>query len=100
MAGSIPSGLEVCYTEVMNCDQQVWRHWAARLKKWGIVNLVASLLEALGPLTVVGAQFVYLGQPLLRGVFPEGSLNSAARLLEDPGQVQAFARILREDKTA
>lgn len=100
MAVSKPSGYEVCYTVAMDCDQQVWRHWAARLRKWGITNLVASTLEALGPLSVVGAQFVYLGQPLLRGIFTEQSMNTAARLLEDPDQGRAFVQILREDETA
>jgi hypothetical protein len=49
------------------------------------------LLEAGGPLTVLGAQAVYLGQPFLGGK----KLDSLAHMLEEDEETQAFARYLR-----
>ena len=48
----------------MNENRQEWRTWARVLHRWGLENAAASVLEALGPLAVVGAQLVYLTQPI------------------------------------
>jgi hypothetical protein len=57
---------------------------------------VAALLEALGPLTLVGAQAVYFSQPLLGAILPEQQLEALARVLEDRQETEAFVLILRE----
>ena len=77
-------------------DQQIWQFWNRSLHRWGVQHLVASVLEAVGPLSLVGAQFVYLGQPLLSAALPAEHLDALARLLEDPLQSRAFAAYLRE----
>lgn len=59
---------------------------------------MASLLEAIGPLSVLAAQIVYLGQPLMQGIFPEKNFNVAARLFEDPDRLRMFTQLLREEK--
>ena len=51
----------------MDANHHIWRVWANQLHMWGVNDLVATLLEALGPLTILGAQLVYIGQPLLTG---------------------------------
>ena len=61
---------------------------------------MASFLEAVGPLSVLGANMVYLCQPLLHNIFPDEHLVALAQLLEDPVQTEAFANILREEPSA
>ena len=80
----------------MSADRQNWDIWTNALRRWGLHNLVATLLEALGPLTVLGAQVVYLLQPLLNNLVPQSQLETLANLLEDPIQTHAFASLLRE----
>jgi hypothetical protein len=74
----------------------IWRIWANTLHRWGMENLAASILEAVGPLAVLGAQAVYLSQPILDGILPANHLQAMAHLFEDHDQRQAFIAILRE----
>lgn len=81
----------------MNPDQQIWQIWASNLHRWGIENWVAALLEAAGPLSVLGAQAVYFGHPILRGAVPDSYMEALAHMLEEPSQTQAFVSLLREE---
>jgi hypothetical protein len=78
-------------------DQRLWQAWAGKIHRWGFENWVASFLESLGPLTILGAQFIYMVKPFLGQSIPEEYLNSAARLMEDTGHVKVFTRMLREN---
>ena len=49
------------------------------------------MLEAGAPLTVLGAQALYISQPFLGGK----ELNLFAQMLEEEEETQAFARFLR-----
>ena len=80
----------------MDDDHQIWRIWARGLHRLGLDELLATFLETLGPLTIVGAQFVYLGQPLLDSLVPSGHLDAAAHVLEDTDTAQRFIAFLRE----
>jgi hypothetical protein len=81
----------------MNDDNQhIWRDWAERLHRWGVSSGMAALLEAAGPLNLLAAQAVYLGQPLLSGWLPGSGLKALAGMLEDPSKTQAFVEYLRE----
>ncbi len=55
--------------------------------------MAAWLLEASGPLAVIGAQVLYMGQPFVR----DRRADALAHLLEDPAEAQAFAAFIRED---
>ena len=68
-----------------------WSEWAQSLRRLKLDVLAAWLLEAGGPLTVLSAQAVYLGQPFLGGK----KLDSLAHMLEEDEESQAFARYLR-----
>jgi hypothetical protein len=68
-----------------------WSEWAQSLRRLKLDVVAAWLLEAGGPLTVLGAQAVYLGQPFLGGK----KLDSLAHMLEEDEESQAFARYLR-----
>ncbi len=66
------------------------------LHRWGLQNLVALLLEGLGPLTILGAQVVYIGKPMLQGILPADHIQALSDLLEDGDQAARFVAYLRE----
>jgi len=68
-----------------------WSKWAESLRRRKLDVVAAWMLEAGGPLTVLGAQAVYLGQPFIGGK----KLESLAHMLEEEEETQAFARYLR-----
>ncbi len=80
----------------MPYSPDILEQWRARLQALGLEEEAAALLEATGPLNLLGAQLVYLGQPLLRGWLPEDGLNTLATMLEDPQHTRAFVQQLRE----
>jgi len=58
-------------------------------------GLVAWFLEAGAPLTVIGAQFIYIAQPFFGGNDSKG----IAQMLEDQNESSAFAHFLRGEVT-
>ncbi len=80
----------------MERNRHIWRYWARNLQRWGLTKWVAALLEAFGPLTVIGAQLIYIGQPFLRRSAYEEQLDGLACLLEDSSTTHAFIDYLRE----
>jgi hypothetical protein len=74
-----------------------WPPWVDSLRRIGLGNLAAWVLEAAGPLTALGAQIVYLGSPLLRPGLTNQKLDSLAELLEDSDKMKAFTAYLREE---
>ena len=68
-----------------------WSKWAESLRRLKLDGFAAWLLEAGGPLTILGAQAVYMSQPFIGGK----NLDSLAHMLEEDDQTQAFARYLR-----
>jgi hypothetical protein len=78
-------------------QEQIWQTWAEHLRHWRLGSFAAWLFESVGPAHLVGAQLVYIGQPLLEAFVPHGQFKTFARLLEQPAQAQAFAAFLREE---
>ncbi|HUE98533.1 MAG TPA: hypothetical protein VMN99_04720 [Anaerolineales bacterium] len=70
-----------------------WSLWAESLRRFKLDGLASWLLEAGAPLTVLGAQALYISQPFLGGK----EWNSFAHMLEEDEEVQAFARFLRRE---
>jgi hypothetical protein len=89
--------LGLCYTLGMNFDHQIWDRWADTLYRWGLRDFAATMLEAAGPLTILGAQVVYILQPILGRWSQTGTLPQLAALLEQPDQVREFIHYLREE---
>ena len=87
----------MCYTETMDTDRHIWQVWSAKLQRWGLADWAAEILEAAGPLAVIGAQFVYLGQPLFSQFWAWNDLDAVARVLESPSGRSAFVQLLRDD---
>jgi hypothetical protein len=84
----------------MSADHPFWEIWTKTLRRWGMQALAASLLEAAGPLTTLGAQMVYLSQPVLNSIFPRSSVDALATMLDDPAETQQFIVFLRERSAA
>jgi len=80
----------------MNSSRHIWGAWADLLHRWGVQDATATLLESLGPLTLLGAQVVYLGQPVLNLVAPNNHLTALANMLEDSAETRAFVTYLKE----
>lgn len=89
----------LCYTDPMQSNRSLWPAWARFLQHRGMGDLIATILETAGPLTVIGAQFLYFGQPFLQQNLPDGHLQALAKLLEDPAETKTFTAFLREEKT-
>jgi len=68
-----------------------WFQWAESLRNLKLDGMVAWLLEAGAPLTILGAQALYISQPFVGG----NKIDSLAQMLEQQDETQAFARYLR-----
>ena len=84
--------IKICYTLFMQ-SRADWSHWAESLRRLKLDALASWLLEAGAPLTVLGAQALYLSQPFIGGK----QWNSFAQMLEEDEEVQAFVRYLRRE---
>lgn len=80
----------------MNPDQHIWRAWARAIHRWGLEDWAVAFLESAGPLTVLAAQLIYIGQPVLRLAAHDEELSALARLLEEPHQTSLFVSVLQE----
>jgi hypothetical protein len=64
------------------------------LKKTGLAEITAVVLEAAGALTILGAQAVLMLEPLVSK--PGGAVRDLARTLEDPVRVGDLVQRLRD----
>ncbi len=80
---------------MMNVNHTFWPDWAHFLRRSGLAETAAALLEGAGPLSVLLAQLVYAGQPL----FDHERCGALAHLFEDPEEGQRFAAFLRQEET-
>ena len=84
------ASLKICYTLFMQ-SRPDWSHWAESLRRLKLDGLALWLLEAGAPLTVLGAQAIYVSQPFIGGK----SWSLLAHMLEEEEETQGFARYLR-----
>jgi hypothetical protein len=80
---------------MMQTQRRIWTHWADSLKKWGMEGFAAWALEAGAPLGLLGAELIYVGQPLFSPFIPFEQTSALADLLEDRAEARAFIDILR-----
>jgi hypothetical protein len=78
----------------MDSPRAYWPAWTNSLRKQGLTELAAWLLEAAGPLNLLGAQALYLGQPLMPSSATDG-LSALAHLLEEEDEARAFIAQLK-----
>jgi hypothetical protein len=79
----------------MPMQRDYWPEWAQFLKKRGLENMTAWLLEAGSPLALIGSQLLYIGQPLLNPMVPLERTEALAHMLEDKDEFQAFLAYLK-----
>jgi hypothetical protein len=77
--------------------RQVMQGWAGRLRHWRLNQITASLLEAGGPLKIIGAQLVFISQPMFSGLLSSDNLDLLAEILEKPERTSTFVQFLREE---
>lgn len=76
----------------MQTPREYWSNWASQLHRLKLDAFAAWLLDAGAPVTLLGAQALFVARPLL------GPRSDAlARLLEEEDEVRAFAAYLREE---
>jgi hypothetical protein len=71
-----------------------WSQWAETLRRFKMDGLASWLLEAGAPLTTLGAQALYFGQPFVGG----DKFNALAHMLEEDSETQAFVHYLQEEE--
>ena len=77
-------------------NQKNREKWIQALYKLRLQNFAAAFLEAMGPVNLLGAQLVYLSQPILSPFVSQEQSQDFARILEDPSETEIFVRALRE----
>jgi hypothetical protein len=75
--------------------REAWPRWASLLQRFHLDQLTAWVLEAGGPLPLLGAQALYFGRSFLGA----GWTDPLARTLEDDGELQAFVAFLHSGKS-
>ncbi len=78
----------------MTRQRSSWAIWAEFLRRRHLAELVAWLLEAGGPLKLLGAQALYFGSIFLPARFIAGSGQTLMALLEDEAESRSFVRYL------
>ena len=58
--------------------------WSARLHALGLGGLVSVVLDAAEPFGPVGAQLLWVSQPVANLLLPSDEVDGLARLLDDP----------------
>ena len=86
----------MCYTFEVEEKYRIWRIWTDLLQHWGLDNFAAGLLEAVEPISLILAQFVYMGQPFFLSETAQEQFRTLAALLEDHAEARSFVSFLRE----
>lgn len=78
----------------METSDVIWSKWIDRISDRGYNSLFSTLLDALKPLSLVLAQAIYFGSPILSPFIPSRSIIAAAELLEDRSALDHFCHQL------
>jgi len=76
-----------------------WPAWVQFLQRHRLDSFAVWALDSLGPLSVIGAQLLYLGKPLLQTVMGENTA-SLAQLLEDADECREFMHYIQEKRSS
>ena len=74
--------------------------WRTRLRHAGLDGLVGAFLGAAAPLSVLGAQVLWIAQPALSAFMPRDEIDALARLLTEPEGVAMLREKLIDDETS
>lgn len=82
----------------MDSPRTYWPKWTESLHRMGLEGFAALLLEAGGPIHILGAQLLYIGHPFVAPQAGDGIL-ALANLLEQEDEARAFAAMLKGQST-
>ena len=82
----------------MDSPRTYWPEWTESLRRLGLDGFAAWFLEAAGPVNILGAQLLYIGQPFAPPQAGDG-IRALANLLEQEDEAQAFAALLKGQAT-
>ena len=68
--------------------------WVTQLQARGLGDALGLALDVLEPLGVVGAQLIWVAQPVLGVWFNRDLVRSIAQTLETPGEVEHIRHFL------
>jgi hypothetical protein len=71
-------------------SREEWAQWASLLQRFHIDQFTAWILEAGGPLALLGAQALYFSRSILGAQWTD----PISRTLEDEGELKAFVSYL------
>jgi len=77
----------------MKKSREYWPRWAETLRRYRLHDFAATLLEAGGPLALLGAQALYFS----RSFFDSDQLTALAETLEEETETHAFASFLIQE---
>jgi hypothetical protein len=83
------------YFSGMTADHELWSNWVIVLREKGLNELVAWLLQAGEPLSILLSQMITIMMPLVSSGTTNESLNSLITVLEDRAQLIAFSEALQ-----
>ena len=78
----------------MESSRAYWPIWVDSLRRRGVLDLAAWLLDTAGPLNFLGAQALYLSQPFLPSTSMQG-VRALAHLLEQEDEARDFTALLK-----
>jgi hypothetical protein len=81
----------------MRLERPYWHEWAQLLQRLAIRDLAAAWLETAGPINLLLAQILYLGQPFIQPALRGGRFQALAAMLENQQECRLFAGYLREE---
>ena len=76
----------------MSTSRPHWSQWANLLHRLNLESIAAWMLEAGAPVTLLGAQALFIAHPFLGA-----QSESVANMLEDEDETRAFAAYLRAE---
>ena len=82
--------------ETITKERTYWPRWAEFLRSHGLGELTIWMLEAGGPLALIGAQMMHLGGPLFRPGLSGEAAEGLIEILEDEDERSSFIAYLRE----
>lgn len=81
----------------MENDQTYWNGWIRAIQQRNLGGMAAFFLQSTGPLAVVMAQLVYMGQPLFATPSGDARWKALGRLLENQNSRNQFVMCLQEE---
>ena len=81
---------------MMSEQQPTPPDWVKQLQARGLGDALGLALDVLEPLGVLGAQLIWVAQPVLGVWFNRDTVSNIAQTLETPGEVEQIRHFLEQ----